>query len=131
MKNKFVLDTSFVSSLLNIADVNHAKAKAMYAKISLSDSIIINIITKIELSRTKIEGADLQITEDFLSFSIDEVDFVDLSFSINLFNYLNKIQVNLKTVDLCIFITAIQNNAKLLTFDLKLDKEFKRILNLY
>lgn len=128
MKNKYVLDTSFISSLYKSSDVNHIKAIEIFKEIEIESEIIIPINVLLELisfnKRYELSHEDLMLYGYTLASSI-EVNDEKYIFEINKFQ--RQYDINLKAMDMSILFCAWKYNSQLLTFDNKLLKVFNQI----
>lgn len=130
MKTNFVLDTSFLSSLINSEDENNKNAVDIYGSFSNEDVLFIPATVKVEL---------ILIGLNFARFSEKDLDrfieYIELSLVEINTEFLGKFQkfvfstkFPLKPVDYSILFTAFETKSKLLTFDKKLEKYYRKVL---
>jgi len=128
--DKIVLDTSFLSALVNDKDTHHTSAKKQYAAILERPSVwlIVSVITLLELSRitwaTPPERAGILST--IISKIASEIIYLDQN-QMDYIEQLVSLDTNLKPNDFCIALTALRQRAELLTFDEKLIKGFAKL----
>ena len=128
MRNKVVLDTSFLSSLINIDDKNHSLAASIYSTRVANSEIVIPLQSKIELFVMKKEIASLNRILEFLNNFNYKTDYLNSKQEFHLIEFIEKNDPRLKSGDLLILFSAFNNNAELITFDEKLEREFQRIM---
>jgi predicted nucleic acid-binding protein len=123
MSNRDVLDTSFISSLLIINDVNHQKAVKQYERLQTKVSfhtpatVILELITGI----SRWGSIYMKRVKKFLEEINIEIIDVDKEFIFKYETYLKKEKkLKLTTIDLSILVTSKIKRAKVLTFDKKL-----------
>lgn len=127
-KTKVVLDTSFISSLLNSEDLNHKDALDLYS-LKIRDSFfIIPFIVSIELLAT-IRHENLKQVIRYLKEFNNHIRYPgEITFN-KFTDFIRSKKIALKSNDLFILFTAIDEEAELITFDSKLNKEYKKIIN--
>ena len=122
----YLLDTSFISAFCNKDDANHKKAQEISKRIKDGYFIIPSVVVA-ELSsfyknldfRNLVVKTSLNIASEIASVTSENI-LIYVSFVQEFLN-------NLKAVDSIILFLSIENDAKLLTFDKKLEKEFAKI----
>lgn len=129
MKNKVILDTSYISALYNTLDANHSKARNLASRVENQVAILIPTVVLIELSMfTK----DLIKSKRLVDFAIDLSDkSIEISaHDIELFKkFVTLLERKLTTVDSIVLFVALRESATLLTFDKKLELEFTSLVN--
>jgi len=130
MKNNFVLDTSFLSSLINSEDKNNKKAVGIYGNFSGEATLFIPATVKLEL---------VLIGLNFTKFSEKDLDKFIESIELSLVDinneFLGKFQefvfstkFPLKPVDYSVLFSCIFTKSELITFDKKLEKYYRKVI---
>jgi predicted nucleic acid-binding protein len=122
----YLLDTSFLSAFCNKDDANHKKAQEISKRIKDGYFIIPSVVVA-ELSsfyknldfRNLVVKTSLNIASEIASVTSENI-LIYVSF-------VQEFLYNLKAVDSMILFLSIENDARLLTFDKKLEKEFVEI----
>jgi predicted nucleic acid-binding protein len=122
----YLLDTSFISAFCNKDDANHKKAQEISKRIKDGYFIIPSVVVA-ELSsfyknldfRNLVVKTSLNIASEIASVTSENI-LIYVSF-------VQEFLYNLKAVDSMILFLSIENDARLLTFDKKLEKEFVEI----
>ncbi len=125
MRNKLVLDTSFISSLLIKEDVNHKKAVSIYENFP-GDSIFYvpsTVIIELFVGFKKIGNEWVSNLKDFFDSFEYEVVYINKSYLESFKEFLLQgDNLNLKTMDYTILFSAKIAKGDIVTFDKKLDK---------
>lgn len=134
MVRNIVLDTSFISGLLNENDDHHTAAAKQYSEMKDLKNIklIVSAVTILELSRIK-WALPFEITKilEFLQKNLaHEVVYLDQD-QLDYIEQLVGMDTNLKPNDFCIAITGLRKAAELLTFDTKLKAEYTKLKKKY
>lgn len=121
MKNKYILDTCFICSFLNIEDSNHNLALEIFSNLK-SDSLFylprtvqieLNLFTKKDIViKDKLVGFLKNIHINYINIDDYFIEFIERH-PIAPIN-------NPKTIDLTVIYSSIMLNAKTLTFDRKI-----------
>ena len=122
----YLLDTSFISAFCNKDDANHKRAQEISKEIKDGYFIIPSIVVA-ELSSFH---KNLDFRNLVVETSLDIASEIASVTSENILIYVSFVQeffCNLKAVDSMILFLSIENDAKLLTFDKRLGKEFIEI----
>lgn len=122
----YLLDTSFISAFCNKDDANYEKAQKIFKGIK-DEYFIIPSVVVAELSSFY---KNLEFRNFAVKTSLDIASEIASVTSENILIYVSFVQeflCNLKAVDSIILFLSIENDAKLLTFDKKLEKEFTEI----
>lgn len=122
MKNNFyVLDTSFICSLINRSDDNYILALTIFESLSNNSQFFIPQTVNLELTiflaknpefKPSIDKLYLLITPEFIN--------IDDLFLIQFKRFCAKTKFNLKPIDYSILFCCKLNNFNLLSFDKKL-----------
>lgn len=127
MKNNYILDTSFLSALFLIRDFHHFNAVKVLSQLPADSNIIlpVTVLMEVEVLNRKLDfNLDKSISGFIRMYSV-EIVYIDEEF-LNSYKIVSKvIKPVLKAIDLSIVTTAINLNAKVLTFDIKLDNTSK------
>ena len=124
MKNKYVFDSSFLSSLFYETDINHEKAIKVFSELPSGSLFLIPATVYIEML-VGLKRFPWFRDEKFYQFisSINvEFVFIDNKFLRRYERFLNKRIAKLKAIDSTVLFTARENQAGILTFDKKLQK---------
>jgi len=121
---KVVLDSSFISALINCNDVHYERAHRHL--ITCDDSqFLIPIVVRLELvllpHALKSKEMHTALQEFFSSFPFETV-WIDESFLSSYEHTFSLLNCRIKPFDLTVVTSAIKYKAKLLTFDEKLLK---------
>jgi len=122
----YLLDTSFISAFCNKDDANHKRAQEISKEIKDGYFIIPSVVVA-ELSSFY---KNLDFRNLVVETSLDIASEIASVTSENILIYVSFVQeflCNLKAVDSMILFLSIENDAKLLTFDKRLGKEFIEI----
>jgi len=122
----YLLDTSFISAFCNKDDANHKKAQGISKEIKDGYFIIPSVVVA-ELSSF---NKNLDFRNLAVETSLNIASEIASVTSENILIYVSFVQeflCNLKAVDSMILFLSIENDAKLLTFDKRLGKEFIEI----
>lgn len=129
MKNNFVLDTSFLSSLINSEDENNENAVDIYGSFSSEDVLFIPATVKLELILIGLNFA--RFSEKDLDRFIEHIELslveINTEFLRKFQKFVFSTKLPLKPVDYSILFTAFETKSKLLTFDKKLEKYYKKL----
>lgn len=124
MKNRFILDTSFLSAILFESDYHHESAKSILNEIKTEDEMVVPISVLLELevilSKQKLKKQDK--VDFIINGIVDNVIYLDEDFYNIYKRFLRANPFNLKTLDLSIAVSCYLSNGKVLTFDKKLEK---------
>lgn len=128
MKSKFILDTSFISSFFNKADLNHTKAKKAYEALPDNLEFYLPTTVLLELTLFKIKFKEFRKIDFAKAFKKLRTSYINIdSGFIKGFNqFCLKTSYKLKTIDYTVLYTAVLKHAELLTFDQKLLKAYGR-----
>lgn len=124
MENKYTLDTSFLSSLINPEDSNHLKAKAIYEVIQV-ETLYISSASFAELYFLSTKDFSIEYIEEFIENLLLEIIYFDENLLKFYKSYFKKISKNLSPIDSIIYVSSIYAKSDLITFDKKLLKQFK------
>ena len=122
----YLLDTSFLSAFCNKDDANHKKAQEISKEIKDGYFIIPSVVVA-ELSSF---NKNLDFRNLAVETSLNIASEIASVTSENILIYVSFVQeflCNLKAVDSMILFLSIENDAKLLTFDKRLEKEFTEV----
>jgi predicted nucleic acid-binding protein len=122
----YLLDTCFISAFCNKEDPNYEKAREISKGIKDGYFIIPSVVVA-ELSSFY---KNLNFRNFTIKTSLDIADEIASLTSESILIYVCFVQEfinNLKAVDSIILFLSIENDAKLLTFDKKLEKAFTQI----
>ena len=113
----FVLDTSFISSLLNQADVNHQQAVEIYQKFPQQSTFVVPRTVELELAILQaklLPDADVQ---GFLSeIGVVRID-IDQKFVSGYGKFVQDTNSRAKTVDLSVLFVTKEYQGQLVTLD--------------
>lgn len=129
MKNKYLFDTSFLSSLLNTEDVNHKQALHILMDLPEKFDTVIPATVRLEIAIYKqYRPVFFQVSfkDLFQSLSAELVN-IDEKFINNFEEFVASTNFSLKVVDYTVLFSAIITKAELLTFDKKLEKYYKKL----
>lgn len=129
MKNNFLLDTSFLSGLINSKDRHNQDATSIYIDFGSRSNVLIPAIVKLEL---------VLLTLKFKNFEIPQIDELLQKLGVEILSidepFLKGFQVfvmetrfNLKPNDYLILYSSVKTNSKLVTFDKKLEKYYDKL----
>jgi len=130
MKNKYVFDTSFLSSLLNTKDVNHKDSLRIFMRLPDDLRIIIPASVRIEMAVYKQQRpiySQISFQELFKELTVEYVDIND-EFINSFEKFVAATKLPLKAIDYTVLFSCIETNSKLLTFDKKLEKYYLKAL---
>ncbi|KKR33292.1 MAG: hypothetical protein UT63_C0019G0014 [Candidatus Gottesmanbacteria bacterium GW2011_GWC2_39_8] len=135
MAQNKILDSSVIVALFNIGDSQHGKAKLMYGKFRKTRSHFILhplvIIESLTVLKTRVSGEVLADIEKILFdkeiFTIPSPDF-SLSEESQLLRIFNEIK-DLSLVDAILLEFTLEEGGELLTFDKRLDSEYRKNQN--
>lgn len=115
--NTFVLDTSFVSSLLNQADVNHQQAVQVYQELPEDCEFILPRTVELELAILQaklLPEADIQgFLNEIVTVRID----IDQKFVKGYGEFVRDTNSKTKTVDLSVLFVTKEYQGQLVTLD--------------
>lgn len=123
---KYVLDTSFLSALINQNDIHHERALDTYKALAeesyfiISSIVIVELITGIKrFSPRKIEALI------DLCFKIsDRVDYIDMGFLKDFIDFAQNTKRLITPIDNIIICNAIKEDADIISFDRQLIKVY-------
>ena len=130
--NKYVLDTSYISSLLNRRDTKHEGAKKI-AETKLREKNIIlpaTVILELSLLQTQQSTKTSRLELTKIHKVAREYVYVNQNFLDAFEEFVSKTKLKLKTIDYTVLFCAYSKKATLITFDEKLNKVYKRISKL-
>ena len=124
MQNKFVLDTSYVSSLVLESDVNHNKATKIYENLANDSNLYIPVTVVMELlvGIKRLAKGKIKKLLNFLDMLNPEIIYNDNNFVDEYTDFVIQHRSLLTAIDLSIIVTAKMLNAKIITFDKKLGR---------
>ena len=126
MKNKFILDTSFISSLLKVDDDNHLKSIEKFKELPEDAELVIPITVVTELFVSKDKYVRLESIELFIKENYCSIFYFDEEYYKSIFEEYRKFSIHLKAIDFTILYVCRYLNADILTFDIKLKKEAEK-----
>lgn len=129
MKNKYVLDTSFLSSFLNTSDVNHKQSLRLFMQLPEDFTLLIPVIVRLEMAVYK-EKRDfyqqVSFKKLFSKLPTEKLEIND-KFIEGFEKFVATTRFPLKATDYSVLFSCVTTNSELLTFDKKLSKYFKKI----
>ncbi len=123
MKNfsGYVLDTSFISALLNLTDINNKVAIDIYSKIDLRKPIFIPHTVTLELLIFQNQSDKFsKAVGSFFKLISPQFISIDTEFISGLRKFMTKSKYNLTIIDYSILYASNLTQGKILTFDKKL-----------
>jgi len=129
--NKYVVDTSFISSLVFRNDVNFKKANVIYKNIYDNAIFIVPscVILEFLIGVKKFFPRKVDFMYKYVNKLAEEIIYIDKKFLDSYSSFIKKEKhLGLSTMDMSILVSARNQKAKILTFDIKLEK-FSRKLN--
>lgn len=130
MKNKYVFDTSFLSSLLNIKDVNHKDSLRVFMQLPDDFRVIIPASVRIEMAVYKQQRpvySQISFQELFEKLPVEYVNIDDV-FITRFEEFVTATKFPLKAIDYSVLFSCISTKSDLLTFDKKLEKYYLKVL---
>jgi predicted nucleic acid-binding protein len=127
MKNKYTLDTSFISALLKVDDHFSLEASKMFLEVG--DDAIFYLPTPVILELIILSNRRIHQLKQNIKEFIHELDpiIVDINenFIDGFLTYTQENEVTLKPIDASVFFTCFQYKTQLLSFDERLIKVYK------
>lgn len=129
MKNKYILDSSFISSFIVIDDVNHKKAVRIYDELPSEVSFYLPATVSLEiyLGFTRLGMNMFDKISSFLNDINSNVIYIDRQFMSGYVDFIQSRKITLTAIDASILYCSYIKKADLLTFDKKLIDNYKRI----
>jgi len=125
MRNKIVLDTSFISAFYISDDVNHKAAVKAYRGLFRTHEFIIPLTVLIELAVFKNHIRKGLMIDGIIKDLNYSIEYLDKDFYSQLIRYLDSNPFTLKAIDATVIFIAQKYQAELLTFDKKLNKAWE------
>jgi len=124
MKSRYIIDTSFISSLLIEDDINHQKALDLYEDLPKDLQFFIPVTVLLELFTgiKKLKKNKLENVYRFIDLLSIQTIYIDDYFLKSYKTLLKKDDMNLTAIDLTLIVTAKMIGGKVLTFNKKLKK---------
>lgn len=123
---KALLDTNFISALFNTNDSNHRVAVQISEGIASADIVIPSVVFAelMSLSKDKVRrDSNVKISLDI----VNEIPCLDKSNLKRYIEFTKDLPNSFTAIDSVILFLAKENNARLVTFDKKLQRLYKEV----
>ena len=125
MKSKFILDTSFLSSLIIEDDINHQKAIELYKNSPKNIQFYTpaTVLLELFIGIKKLKKSKLKNVYKFIEILSIETIYIDDYFISKYKSLVEKNDIHLTAIDLTLIVASKMIGGKVITFDRKL-KEY-------